>query len=298
MERICKYEDAINAYQKCQHIQIKLYGKMSLEVALTWKDIASIYLKLNNHDEAISYCEKSKEILNDVLGENNLPVISVYIILASIYAQQGKLKKSLNIFHRTLDILLTIQKNKKDKTDQLKLNNSVSKLFKAVDIQEQILMNYTSLFGELYNNIENIGVSQSRLDEANEICCKWRQIQQQILDENHPDLAVTNCHLGTILAKQGKYKDALEMFQQSIDIQNKCACKNNILLANTYRNIATIYKLNGNNNSAVIMYQNFLNVQKALLGSDHPKFIEIYQEVSKICSKELRKLTYFLKFVI
>ena len=70
--------------------------------------------------------------------------------------------------------------------------------------------------------------------------------------------------------KQGKYEEALAMYEKALSIKLKKLGDDHPDVATTYNNMANVYNKQGKNDEALAMYEKALSIRLKKLGDDHP----------------------------
>jgi len=83
----------------------KVYGSEHLKIAEICTDLADVYRKLANYDNALSYAMRASNIGELYLGKEHPDVAEGYNSLGLIYKAKGQLNEAEEIIRRAIDII-------------------------------------------------------------------------------------------------------------------------------------------------------------------------------------------------
>ena len=95
---------------------------------------------------------------------------------------------------------------------------------------------------------------------------------------------ITN-RLGTVLDDQGKYSEALSIYQKSLDFKARCFGIGHVSSASTRVNIGLVYNSLGDYEKALFEYNMALPVLEAALGPSHVSVAETYNNMGLVFQK-------------
>ncbi|MGC1396300.1 MAG: tetratricopeptide repeat-containing protein, partial [Coleofasciculaceae cyanobacterium] len=85
-------------------------------------------------------------------------------------------------------------------------------------------------------------------------------IQEKVLGQEHPDVALSLNNLATLYQNMGNYSQAKPLFQRSLAIREKVLGQEHPDVATSLNNLALLYQDMGNYNQAENMYQRSLAI--------------------------------------
>jgi tetratricopeptide (TPR) repeat protein len=219
------------------------------------------------------------------------PLISA-IKIDSLYYHKDKIKKRIS------EISAYLEENK-EANEELK-NNFYKELAKLY----YNLGNYNSSKKYILKNIEFyknkndlIGIARcydylagiyrilDKIENALYYQLKAIKIREDILDNNHPDLATSYNNLALIYQNLNKLEDALKYQLKAIEIEKKVLEKNHPNLSSSYNNISVIYLSLGEFENALKYQLEAIKIGEEVLEKNHPNFALSYNSLALIYRK-------------
>ena len=90
-------------------------------------------------------------------------------------------------------------------------------------------------------------------------------IEEQVLNPLSPSLATTYSNMGDLYGKQGKYDEALKLFEKALKIREQVLDPLSPRLAISYNNIGLAYHKKGNNDEALKWLEKAVHIQEQVL---------------------------------
>ncbi|CAF3389584.1 unnamed protein product [Rotaria sp. Silwood2] len=143
----------------------------------------------------------------------------------------------------------------------------------------------------LYFQLAYVKRNKGNYDEALKFYQKSLEIRQNILSQNHPDLADTYTAIGLLHDNKGKYLKALDFYQKSLDIWRNILPPNYSKLTSIYNNIATIYMNIKEYSKALEYFENSLKNEQKSLPLNYSNLAITYGNIGFM----YKKLTQFTK---
>jgi tetratricopeptide (TPR) repeat protein len=210
-------------------------------------NIGSVYLDLGDLVKAEEYILKAIKLDEEM----DVPVELWYTYLGNIYSKQGKFKKALECYNRSLDI-----------------NSSLG--------NKQII-------GNIYNNIGNLNSKTGNFSEAELAFKKAISMAEEVRDLN--ELSSIHSNLGSMYTNKGDYKPAFEQIYKALSISSSIGAMD-VAKAN-YGHLSDLYErssvslpdtINGKLLSAVEMrrrakyyYKRKIAIQDSLFNDERNK---------------------------
>jgi tetratricopeptide (TPR) repeat protein len=129
----------------------------------------------------------------------------------------------------------------------------------------------------LANNLSMIYQALGQLERALEFQLKALEIREQVLDKNHPDLAISYDNLSKIYQDLGQLERGLEFQLKALEIREQVLDKNHPDLATSYNNLSLIYKALGQLERARPYAQKAVAIMAALFPHGHPN-LDIFRK--------------------
>ncbi|RDD39302.1 Nephrocystin-3 [Trichoplax sp. H2] len=97
------------------------------------------------------------------------------------------------------------------------------------------------------------------------------EIKLEQLGDDHLEIATLYGNIGLVYSKQGKYDEALSMYNKSLKIKLAHLGNNHPSIATVYNGIGLVYYYLGKYDDALSVYKESLKVEQAQLGDNHPR---------------------------
>jgi tetratricopeptide (TPR) repeat protein len=126
---------------------------------------------------------------------------------------------------------------------------------------------------ELLKSLESLSLlyyKQGRYLEAEPLLQKVLILKQQLLGQDHPDVATSLNNLAELYKSQGRYSESETLLVQSLEIRKRLLSEDHPAVANSLSNLAGIYKYQGRYDQAELLYLQALEITERQLGTDHP----------------------------
>ena len=189
-------------------------------------------------------CEKlliiAKEIREQLLGEEHLETVDVYLEIAQLYSEQGEYRKAEELYRKSLKI------------------------------KENILGEEHPDVVILYNELGILYGAQGKLYEAEQLVLKALRLARLVWGEEQPEMASCYQNLAAIYTEQGRYFDAVEMYKRALDIYKRVLGTENLYTVSAYAGLARVYKKLEKYKEAEELYIKVLQIREKMLGENHP----------------------------
>ena len=179
--------------QKAEELYQVLLDRASSKTdrAYYLNQLGLVYYNMGKYSKALSYYERSLEILKVALRPNHRDLATSYNNIAGVYADMGEYSKALSSYERSLEIIkVALRPNHPD------LATSYNKI------------------GSAYDNMGKYSNALSYYERSLEI-------RRVALPPNHPDLAASYNNIGLVYKNMGEYSKALSYLQKAHDIDVK-----------------------------------------------------------------------------
>ncbi|NEP23597.1 tetratricopeptide repeat protein [Moorena sp. SIO3I6] len=111
---------------------------------------------------------------------------------------------------------------------------------------------------------------QGKYSDAIPLAKRALEIRQEILGEEHPDVASSLNNLALLYQSQGRYAEAEPLLQQALALRKKLLGEDHPDVAESLNNLAVLYHSQGRYSEAEPLLQQALALIKKRLGQDHP----------------------------
>jgi serine/threonine-protein kinase len=262
--------------------------------------LASLEFVQGNYDKtnilllkAIDYANK-----NDL---NDHPfVYSMKYELAVSYSKQAKYVKAEQ---QLLNLQIHYQKQQpRNLKNIVEINNSLGLLYwnqsnpekglkymqtalKLIDKDEE----NNELKATLLSNIANLLGNLGRYEEASEKALESVQMREQILPDDHPDLALSYDNLAVAYYRANRMEECIMWNGKALDIYEKTLGRNNKDFAMTLANRAVLLRNSGQLDKAEAALNEVLNTLIQTLDEKHPYVADYSGDLAKIYNLQGRE---------
>jgi tetratricopeptide (TPR) repeat protein len=159
----------------------------------------------------------------------------------------------------------------------------------AASFDEATLNLVTSAFGPdthetatALNNLALTYYSLARYMEAEPLYRRAIEIDEKVLDKDHPDVAIRYNNLAGLLKAQGKYDQAEPLYRRAMEISEKALGKDHPTVAIRYNNLALLLQHQGKYDQAEPLYRRAIEIGEKALGKDHPEVAVRYHNLASL----------------
>ncbi len=260
-----EYSKAVQQYEKAIALFESL--KDSFDVTNCYNSLGLCYHLMYQGDKAINQfikalrtCENDKEYTADILSN-----------IAMAHAKMNNHRDAITYYKRALNLNTLI----KDSASMAVNYNGLGNTYTNMDRSDSAIVNFRmayNLFGNLgktgYQNIALTNIATlypnypDSLDKAiisfNQASIKFKELGW---NQFEPDI---KHGIGLVYAKKGKYKEALNAFQESLKLTDKLK-KEFALKTSNYLEIAKTYKLMGDYQAALKYHELFVQYNDSMV---------------------------------
>lgn len=236
------YADAEQDLLEALHIRLEVLGKNHSLYLASLNNIAALYNKTRQFDQAEKYYTEALEIRKEVSGETHPDYAVLLNNLSSIYREQGRYAEAM-------------------RSQQ-----------EALRIQEQLQGKHTQSYAVALNNLSQICKETGEYAQAAAYCREAVEIGREVFGEDDSRYATFQNNLGLILNLTGDYNSAIRHQKESLDGLRRAKGENTPEYALALNNLANIYADKGDYPEAERYYQQALGIQRATLGAKHPEY--------------------------
>ena len=206
-----------------------------------FSSLANSYAKSGNFEKAVEYEKHSIEMIESIIGKNNIDYINSLSNLALYYAKLGNYQEALRI------------------------GSIAMKICKEVLGENHPY--YASSLSNLAAYYSYLGNYQKAIDLVN-LALK---IEKEFLGDNqHPSHAISLCNLATYYSYLGNYQEALRIGTIAMNIFKEIRDEVPLDYATSLNAISTYHSGLGNYQEAIRLSNLALEIRKEILGDKHP----------------------------
>ena len=290
------------------------YYKLYEENKITQEEYDKHKKELNDREELE---KKNIETLSEWYATTDFAAMDSLQLRISRLINEGKTKEALDLIRSQGDISASIRKIKEDK-ERLKLSKEeTAKRMENERIVEDGIEKQKEKIASLCYSAYLAFLEEHQLDsalyclnqrleldstntewlwdiaklyndyigdynQALEYCNRVSKIDERVLGENHPDLAITYNNIGTVYNSKGDYDTALQYYDKALKIRERVLGENHPALATTYCNIGNAYDNRGDDDTALEYLDKAMKIDERVLGENHPDLAVTYCNIGGV----------------
>ncbi len=244
--------------------------------------LGNIYADINQHDSAIYYFVKAKQIWERNPGKNYLKTANASINIGQMLRETGDMNNAIEHIHAGLKILLDSIGHKNETV--AKAYNSLGVTYyhsgnidscafyfvKALEVREKV---FGPLHPAVANAFNNAGVAykiKGDYDKTLEYYFKALKIRMQHYKKPHPNLALSYSNIGVVYAELGEYQLAKDYYQKALDMRLKLFGPKHLDVAACYTNLGILSMDCGEGGNAIKYTSKAFEIIIDTYGQDNP----------------------------
>jgi tetratricopeptide (TPR) repeat protein len=137
----------------------------------------------------------------------------------------------------------------------------------------------TELDAHLLNDLGTTSIDLGNYSEALEHQRKALALRRELLDEKHPDTAVSYDNVGSAYGKLGEYQSSLEYHLKALALRREHSGEKHPRMSASYNNVGVSYARLGQNDLALKYQLKALALRRELLGEKHPEMAASYNNI-------------------
>jgi len=263
-------------------------------IAGTLDNIAELYHKIGDYQNALSIYKKTLLLREEILGLEHRDTAKSFHNIGSVYYGMGDYNKALEYFNKTLEIREKVLGLEHSDTAHsyneiggvyyytCDYNKALEYFNKALEIRKKVLGLEHPDMTESYHNIGSVYGETGDYNKALEYLNKALEIRKKVLGLEHPNTATSYNNIGTVYNKTGDYNKALEYYNKALEIRKKVLGLEHSDTAQSYNNIGFAYDDMGDYNKALEYYNKALGIYEKVLGKDHPRTKNVLNNIALI----------------
>ncbi len=251
-----EFEKALEYARYSEKLMRKLVGDDHLDMIDHWHILAVAYLKEIMHDSATIFCTKAMDLTTRRLGKNDLKMASLLQTMGQIKLHRFQdFEEALSYYKQSLFIRSREESAPKNQLLIAESYRQIGRLYEKYEDYQTSLKYFNKSLETLYNPsiidsvftadiYHEIGVVYRRINHIDscraylEKAIHWHSL---LLGAEHPSIALSYHHLGTLCQNNRLYNKALEYHHKALAIRAKHYDSDYIYNAGTYQNMGNIY---------------------------------------------------------
>ena len=200
---------------------------------------ADVYVGCGDYAAAEPFYEEAIEILQKVLGDDNIEVATILMKLAGVLKNQQYYSDAKHVYQE------------------------------ALQIRRQCL----GLHIDVVQVLNHLGDLCKRLGELDGALMYYEEslvIRERLLGEYHPDVAQGVHAVAAVYDLKGDFEEAERLFQRALLLRRKSLGNKHPDVAQTLNNLAAILDDLNRSGEAEVFYREALDIYKEVYGDQHP----------------------------
>ena len=124
--------------------------------------------------------------------------------------------------------------------------------------------------------------AKAQYEESEKLLLQAREIKQNLLGEEHLELAQIDYELADVYERRGKYRQAEELDKKSLRIRERELGEEHPDTLASYNNLAGVYERQEKYLEAEELYEKALKISKEVLGEEHPSIATSYNNLAGV----------------
>jgi tetratricopeptide (TPR) repeat protein/predicted Ser/Thr protein kinase len=134
----------------------------------------------------------------------------------------------------------------------------------------------------LFDGLGNVHSAKGAYDDALALHEKALAIQERVLGEVHPHVAVSLNSLGTVRHKKGEHAVAVELYARALAIREEVFGPDHPHVAGSLNNLANAYRDTGQVERALQLQLRGLGIMEKTLGAEHPRIAALLNNLGEL----------------
>ena len=246
-----------------------------------------VCISQEQYNEALDHFKFALQIQQQYFLSNNPQLATTYGLIADVYYQQQRYKKSLNNHMKVLDILINSLPDdhpsigasyfdiSKDYLGLMSWSDALDYGFKAIEqikkssqMSIETLLLFIDHMADIYCQMNKYRKALIQYEEALDLCHNYLPDDDNLLIKRY-DL------IGDTYSKLEKYDQALEFYQKKLNIQLKISSNDTENISKTYLDIALSHFHLDQFDDALIAGNQAHDYLLQTLSYNHPNVIKI-----------------------
>lgn len=215
-------------------------------------NMAGIFRRQGNMEEALIYYEKALFVFTKYYGEGHKESYFFYNNLGNVYFAKGNYSQAKEYFQKSLEIY----------------SQHYSLEEPPIDV--------------FYVNLANNHLLDGATATALDFFQKALTIRVKFYGENYPSTAAAYNYVGSALATMKSYTEALSYYQKALAIYEKLQLNELPEMADCYNNLGDTYLAQKEHQKALSCFHKALKITKKVYGKDHYTSPKILHNIGNV----------------
>ena len=277
------YDQAAPLLQSSLDKLLGVHGEEHLEVARTWHRLGEVLSRQANYAEAGNAFRKALDIRRKLLGEEHIEVAASLAGLAKVLTHEGNFEEAEPLWRQSLelrtallgeedlDVAESLEGLGLNLFDQGDPDSAEPFLRQAIDIRRRLAGGKP--LPALANGLNDLGYllyNKGELEETEALWTEALQMNRQLLDAAHPDIAFNLSNLALVAHDKGNYDAAETLYREVLEIRRQALGEEHPDIAQTLNNLAFLLYDMGDREAAINMETEVLAMYQRFFADGHP----------------------------
>jgi tetratricopeptide (TPR) repeat protein len=293
-EKKCCYLEAENCHVKALEIYEKCLGSKHPQIASSLTCLADIYFAQGLYDKAETLYMEGLKIREEVLGKEHPEVVKSIRGVMQLYFSQNRLHEAEFLLNQALNIRDSrlVEKYPDDVASLIGNLASIYGLQYHYEKSENLLLKSLEIWNKYggisegtvtaLSNLASIYREQKRYSEATSIHLQAVELLQELVGEEHFQVAIELARLAETHSAMGKYDIAESTCLQALERLRNIWGKTHLDIANILGKLGRIYFECEQFSKAESSYQEALNILQSLSKNNNyqPLFEQLFDYIN------------------
>jgi tetratricopeptide (TPR) repeat protein/CHAT domain-containing protein len=228
-----KYAEAEPLYQRAISICREALGDRHPHVADAMLGLANFRFKQGQYSEAESLYRQALDIYRGAFEPIHPEIALVYQNLANLMHENGRQQKAVELYRKALSISDSTSGREHPETALIlgnlgealialgRIAEADTVLSEALAIQRQLLGRNHRIVDKGLSGLAKVRSCQNRLAEAKSLLVQAEAALAESLGSDHPEIASVRRDRATVLARSGKFNDAMKLYRSSLQLKHR-----------------------------------------------------------------------------
>lgn len=290
------YQSALVYARQDSALRLKVQGEKSIEYVYSLGNLAKLYKKMSNYNDAETLYKLTAEIIRKNFGETHDDYSSSLNNLATLYVMLGRYTEAEPYMVQAMN--LKRLKVGEDDASYGTLVNNLATLYiylgkysdaepllqKAVDIIAKSIGTDNPQYLSALSNLAMVNLHLNRMDRAEELGTEVVQLNKKLLGSEHPDYAVSLNNLAGVYVYSNKLEQAEPLLREAADIIKLKLGSDHPTFASSLSMLGSLYNKMGRYQDAEPSLSWALDIYVKSLGPNHPYSIDGLYDLASVYS--------------
>ncbi len=272
-------------------VQLSYEPEQTEESARIYCEIAVVYIRIRDYDNAITCFKKALSIRQSMHGTMHESIAEAYQGIANVYLEKREYDEAMDYYKKALEI----EENVLDSNHPLTLatRNGIAIIYhtkdefkKSFDYFERTVLESEKVFGKQHHNTiaayNNLAAAYHVKAEYNKALEYYNKALSIRCSADDPDSAKSYTGIASVYRDMGDYGNAMKYIEKALAIKEAVYGIDNPETATTYIDIASVLRDKGDYDKALEYANKALSIMEKAFGAKDSSLKRIYHVLATI----------------